>query len=557
MQDVAAVPVRKRTEKERLAQGPRTPPAEQPMADELDISSPRLRTEQLAPELVHEDRDPQLGPHFQERRIEPTDVGLDPAHPRLEEDCVDAEMAEQRGLGRHCRAMVRLGSSPCRRERTIRATASASRVSAPLDPASDPASPTGVLDLPTAGGKVIRGSALRGGAYAATVALGSSPPRLTRHLGVVDFGRYVTVVSIVTVAIGMSDVGLSNIGVREYSIREGADRDFTMKNLLGLRIALTGVAVVIAVAFAAAAGYPAVMVVGTMVAAIGFVLTTVQHSLGVPLSAGLRLGWVAGLDVLRQAGLVLAVVVLVLIGAGLLGVLAAPVPIAIVLVLLTAWLVRGTIPFVPAFDTRAWGRLLRLVLPYAAASAIGAVYVSLVVVLTSLVASQEETGYFSAAFRVFSVLSAVPSLLVASAFPILARAARDDRERLRYALQRLWDASLVIGAGAAVLTAVGAPVAIAVSRGQSTNRPSPPPDHGRSAVRVVLRGHLGLSGCFHRRLSQPSSRSDRACRRGGLALALAPEYGADGAAWPPPRRARARGCARTSAHVVARRPPSS
>ena len=212
----------------------------------------------------------------------------------------------------------------------------------------------------------------------------------------------------------------------------------------------------------------------------------------------------------------LAVVVLVLIGAGLLGVLAAPVPIAIVLVLLTAWLVRGTIPFVPAFDTRAWGRLLRLVLPYAAASAIGAVYVSLVVVLTSLVASQEETGYFSAAFRVFSVLSAVPSLLVASAFPILARAARDNRERLRYALQRLWDASLVIGAGAAVLTAVGAPVAIAVVAGPeyepSVTRP---PDHGRSAVRVVLRGHLGLRAAFHRRLSQPPRREcDRACRRG-------------------------------------------
>ena len=80
------------------------------MTDELDISSPRLGAEQLAPKLVDEDRDPQLRPHLEERRIEPTDIGLDPAHPRLEEDCVDAEMAEQRGLGRHCRAMVRLGS---------------------------------------------------------------------------------------------------------------------------------------------------------------------------------------------------------------------------------------------------------------------------------------------------------------------------------------------------------------------------------------------------------------------------------------------------------------
>jgi O-antigen/teichoic acid export membrane protein len=406
-------------------------------------------------------------------------------------------------------------------------------VSAPLDPASDPASPTGVLDLPTAGGKVIRGSLIRGGAYAATVGLGIvSASLLTRHLGVVDFGRYVTVLSIVTLAIGMSDVGLSNIGVREYSIREGAERAFTMKNLFGLRIALTGLALVFAVAFSAAAGYPGVMVVGTLVAALGFVLTTVQHSLAVPLSAGLRLGWVAGLDVLRQAGLVLAVIVLVLAGAGLLGLLAAPVPIGIVLVVLTAWLVRGTIPFVPAFDVRAWGRLMRLVLPYAAASAVGAVYVSLVVVLTSLVATQQETGYFSAAFRIFSVLSAVPSLLVASAFPILARAARDDRERLRYALQRLFDTALVIGAGAAVLTAVGAPVAVAVVAG---------PEYEPSVtVLRIMAGALFTSYFVaiwgFGLLSIGAYRSLLVANvvalavAGGLTLLLAPEYGADGAA---------------------------
>ena len=225
---------------------------------------------------------------------------------------------------------------------------------------------------------------------------------------------------------------------------------------------------------------------------------------------------------------------------------------AIVLVVLTAWLVRGTIPFVPAFDPRAWGRLMRLVLPYAAASAIGAMYVSLVVVLTSLVATQQETGYFSAAFRVFSVLSAVPSLLVASAFPILARAARDDRERLRYALQRLWDTALVIGAGAAVLTAVGAPVAIRVIAG---------PDYEPSvAVLRIMAGALFASffvaiwgsGCSRSAPIEPPHRQcDRACRR------RRPRA--------PPRtrvrsrrsrhrnasgRARARGRARPPAHVV-------
>ena len=431
-------------------------------------------------------------------------------------------------------------------------------MSAPLDPASDPASPTGVLDLPTAGGKVIRGSVLRGGAYAATIALGIiSASLLTRHLGVVDFGRYVTVISIVTVAIGMSDVGLLNIGVREYSIREGADRDFTMKNLLGLRIALTGVAVVIAVAFAAAAGYPAVMVVGTMVAAIGFMLTTVQHSLGVPLSAGLRLGWVAGLDVLRQAGLVLAVVVLVLIGAGLLGSLPLRCRSRSCSSLLTVLgSSRGTIPFVPAFDTRAWGRLLRLVLPYVAASAIGAVYVSLVVVLTSLVASQEETGYFSAAFRVFSVLSAVPSLLVVCVpNPGLPRVTTESAFAMP--LQRLWDASLVIGAGRSRPAGGGAPVAIAVVAGPEYEPSSLPPDHGRSAVRVFLRGHLGLWAAFHRRLSQPSRcECDRVCRRGRACACRSTRiWSGREPLWP---LYSASSCSRlrsTSADVVAGRPP--
>lgn len=406
-------------------------------------------------------------------------------------------------------------------------------MSAPLDPTGDPNSPTRVLDLPIAGGKVIRGSVIRAVAYVATVGLGIVAASLmTRHLGVVDFGRYVTVLSVVAVSTAMSDVGLSNIGVREYAIREGVERDFTMKNLLGLRIALTSVAIVIAVTFSAVADYPSVMVVGTFVAAVGFVLTTIQHSLAVPLSAGLRLGWAAGLDVLRQAGFVVVVVGLVAAGASLVPFLAAPVPVGAVLIAVTAWLVRGSIPFVPAFDPRAWGRLLRLVLPYAAASAVGAIYVGLVVVLTSLVASQQETGYFSAAFRVFTVLSAVPGLLVASAFPVLARAARDDRERLRYALQRLWEVGLVVGAGAAVLTAVGAPVAIEVVAG-ADYEPSVTVLQIQAGALfasyfVAIWGYALLSlGAFRSLLVANALALALAA---GLTLPLAPEYGANGAA---------------------------
>jgi O-antigen/teichoic acid export membrane protein len=406
-------------------------------------------------------------------------------------------------------------------------------VTAGFDSSADSSSPTSVLDEPTAGGRIIRGSLLRALAYGIGVALGIvSAALMTRHLGVVDFGRYVTVFSIVSVAAGLSEVGMTNIGIREYSVREGADRDALMRNLLGLRIALTTFATAVAVAFSAVAGYPAVMVAGTALACVALLLNTAQQTLAVPLSSGLRLGWVAALDVIRQVGTVAVVVALVLAGADLLPFLAAPIPVAIGLLVFTALLVRGSVPFVPALHPRHWSHLIRLVLPYAAASAVGAVYVNLVVVLTSLVATPEQTGYFGASFRVFTVLSAVPGLLVASAFPVLARAARDDRLRLKYALQRLFDISLLVGAGEALLTAVGARVAIELIAG-SGFEPS---------VSVLQIQALALLASFfvatwgYGLLSLGAYRSLLTANAialslsFALALVLAPEYGAEGAA---------------------------
>lgn len=55
-----------------------------------------------------------------------------------------------------------------------------------------------VLDTGRAGGMAIRGGALRVLAYGAALLLSLvSVPFMTRHLGVADYGRYVTVASII------------------------------------------------------------------------------------------------------------------------------------------------------------------------------------------------------------------------------------------------------------------------------------------------------------------------------------------------------------------------
>src|SRR3954452_15354181 len=96
-----------------------------------------------------------------------------------------------------------------------------------------------VLDSSRAGRRAIRGGALRVAGYVAGLLLGLiSVPLLIRHLGVADFGHYVTVQSIFAIAVGLTEGGLVSVAVREYSTRSGADRERTMRNLLGMRLVL-------------------------------------------------------------------------------------------------------------------------------------------------------------------------------------------------------------------------------------------------------------------------------------------------------------------------------
>ena len=165
--------------------------------------------------------------------------------------------------------------------------------------------PATCLDTPQAGPAAIRGSLLRFGGYGVGVLLSVvSISFLIRHLGVSSFGQYVTVISLVTIVQGVTDAGLTTIGVREYSLRSAEARDSLMRSLLGVRLVLTSTGVLLATGFAAVAGYGGALVLGTLLAGTGLLFTVTQATLAVPLASRLQLGWVTGLDLLRQLLLV-------------------------------------------------------------------------------------------------------------------------------------------------------------------------------------------------------------------------------------------------------------
>jgi O-antigen/teichoic acid export membrane protein len=303
-----------------------------------------------------------------------------------------------------------------------------------------------VLDTRAAGPQAARGGAMRAGGYAlGTLLAVASAPLMIRHLGVEDYGRYVTITSLVAIVAGLTEGGMATIALREYAARSGDDRRTVMRDLIGIRLVLTVTGVAAGVAFTLAAGYDSVLVMGAAASGFALLLQSLQLLLGASLQGELRFGWITVTELLRQALFVAIVLALVVADASLGPFFLAQIPAFAVTLALTAWLVRRLMPLLPAFHPARWWPLLRLTIAYAVAVALNAAYFRIAILALSLLSTERETGYFATAFRVVEILIAVPALIIGAAFPILTRAARDDRDRLDYAAGRLLEVGVVLG----------------------------------------------------------------------------------------------------------------
>jgi O-antigen/teichoic acid export membrane protein len=324
-----------------------------------------------------------------------------------------------------------------------------------------------VLSTSEAGGLVIRGSVLRVGGYVlGIVLLAAASVLLLRHLGVVRFGQYVTVMSVVAIASAVADAGLSVVGSRELTLRApGDERRRLLANLLGLRLVIAPLGVAGAVAFCVLAGYPQEMVLGSLLAGAGLMLTTWQSTLTMLPIVELQNGRVTANETAKQVITVVGIAVLVAAGASLTPFLAVPIAVGVVIVALSP-AILGRRTFVPpARDREVWRSLIREALPIAAVFILATLYLRIVVVLMSLIASAYQTGLFSTSFRILETLIQIPTLLAGIALPLFTAAARDDHARLRYALQRTTEAGVLGGALVVVVVALAADTIVIVLGG--------------------------------------------------------------------------------------------
>jgi len=304
-----------------------------------------------------------------------------------------------------------------------------------------------VLRSAGAGKKVIHGSAIRLTANLTNLVFAlATATLLLRHLGVAESGRYVTVMSLVGIAVAIVDQGLNVSASKDLTVCPRDERRSLLANIVGQRIVVAILAVACLVAFSLAARYPGEMVFGALLAGVGVMLVAVGNAILLPLTVDLRNAGVAAVEVIRGFVVLVGVLLLVVAGAKLDAFLAVQILVGLVVLCVVPLLVgrRGVV--MPRFDRVRQRALLRTALPIAAALVLGQVYFRLVIVLMSLISNATEVGYFGGSLRAMEALIAIPILIASVALPVMAAAAQEaDLSRLRYAIEGLSEGAVIAG----------------------------------------------------------------------------------------------------------------
>jgi O-antigen/teichoic acid export membrane protein len=303
-----------------------------------------------------------------------------------------------------------------------------------------------VLRSAGAGEKVVHGSALRLGAnLAALVFALATATLLLRHLGVEESGRYVTVMSLVGIALAIVDQGLNVSASKDLTMCPRDERRTLLANVVGQRLIVAAIAWVILVGFSLVAGYPREMVVGTALAGGGIMLVAIGNSMLVPLTVDLRNAGIAFVEMLRAFIVLVGVALLVVAGAKLDAFLALQILVGLTVLALVPLLVGRAGVVLPRWDRDRQRALMRTALPIAAALVLGQVYFRLVIVLMSLISTPKQVGYFGGSLRAMEALIALPILVASVALPMMTAAAHENRARLRYAIEGLSEGAVIAG----------------------------------------------------------------------------------------------------------------
>lgn len=266
---------------------------------------------------------------------------------------------------------------------------------------------------------------------------------LTRILEPTGFGNYRTAVAYLALVISLADLGLGSLFVREIS-RPGADQPRLIANLLGLRLVVSGGALVLATALAFLLPFELQDRLGIVGGSFGFLAYSLHLLLFGLFQQKLRQQGVVLAEV--SGGLVLVVLILGFAWAGaepfwfVVAMGLSYVATLVIALVAAQRLVRFGLRLEPAL----WLDLARHAAPLAVATSISVLYFRADTILLAFFRPAAEVGLYGVPVKVVDAGMGMTILLVGLFTPLMARTALVDEKAFR---THLGDGLLTLAVG--------------------------------------------------------------------------------------------------------------
>ncbi len=283
---------------------------------------------------------------------------------------------------------------------------------------------------------------------------------VARYLGAESFGQYSAITAFVGTFAIFSDLGLSLYTTRQIArwqdVPDGKQKASDLyTNILILRLFLAIITVISVTIVAYATQRPIPIILGIAVNSIILVLYAVQGSSEAVLGGYERLDITSSTKIINQIIFVFVGGLLLWVGLGYYGLIAANL-IGVTVMMIICWFaVRNIGLKIGMPNPRIWIRLLKSSIPFGVIGfALGLSY-KFDTVLLNIFRSDQETGYYSAAYNLIFSLVVFSNAINTALYPSLSRISVTAPEKLasfyNRVLRYLMLISLPIAVGGTIL----------------------------------------------------------------------------------------------------------
>jgi O-antigen/teichoic acid export membrane protein len=224
------------------------------------------------------------------------------------------------------------------------------------------------------------------------------------------------------------------LGTRNYLVRESVvDRDAAPRlvgTALVLRLVLSPVLLAAAFVYGEVVGWGHDAKTVLYLAAAATIFVQIAEPLQAAFQSLEEMQYLAYSDIISKSGQGLVGIVVVLLGAGTIGVTACWAVMTGLVVVLNLYWLHGRLRLDLHTSIRGMVRLARASLPYWAFGLFFMIYLWIDFVMLSLLTSSEVVGWYSVPTRLFQTMMFLPVVIATAWLPRFVRSFEESRERL-------------------------------------------------------------------------------------------------------------------------------